>query len=92
MIWRSYFDRLFPWVLIRQVDKTQGKIGQKGPPNSARFLQIESSSVYTEAFEFFTGLLLSKTRFQKSRQASRAALGKLFRALRLYFSLCFLYL
>ncbi|MEM7175397.1 MAG: hypothetical protein AAF443_05695 [Chlamydiota bacterium] len=21
MIWRGYFDRLFPWVLIRQVDK-----------------------------------------------------------------------
>ncbi|MEM7176044.1 MAG: hypothetical protein AAF443_09050, partial [Chlamydiota bacterium] len=47
MIWRGYFDRLFSWVLIRQVDKTQGKIGQKGPPNSARFLQIESSSVYS---------------------------------------------
>ncbi|MEM7174755.1 MAG: hypothetical protein AAF443_02355 [Chlamydiota bacterium] len=49
MIWRGYFDRLFPWVLIRQVDKTQGKIGQKGPPNSARFLQIESAWVYTRA-------------------------------------------
>ncbi|MEM7175424.1 MAG: hypothetical protein AAF443_05830 [Chlamydiota bacterium] len=47
MIWRGYFDRLFSWVLIRQVDKTQGKIGQKRPSNSARFLQIESSSVYT---------------------------------------------
>ncbi|MEM7175866.1 MAG: hypothetical protein AAF443_08090 [Chlamydiota bacterium] len=48
MIWRGYFDRFFPWVLIRQVDKTQEKIGQKRPSNSARFLQIESSSVYTE--------------------------------------------
>ncbi|MEM7175248.1 MAG: hypothetical protein AAF443_04915, partial [Chlamydiota bacterium] len=48
VIWRGYFDRLFSWVLIRQVDKTQGKIGQKRPSNSARFLQIESSSVYTE--------------------------------------------
>ncbi|MEM7175061.1 MAG: hypothetical protein AAF443_03925, partial [Chlamydiota bacterium] len=47
VIWRGYFDRLFPWVLIRQVDKTQGKIGQKDPPNSARFLHFESSSVYT---------------------------------------------
>ncbi|MEM7176006.1 MAG: hypothetical protein AAF443_08850 [Chlamydiota bacterium] len=47
MIWRGYFDRLFPWVLIRQVDKTQGKIGQKGPPNSARFLHFESAWVYS---------------------------------------------
>ncbi|MEM7174877.1 MAG: hypothetical protein AAF443_02970 [Chlamydiota bacterium] len=46
MIWRGYFDRLFSWVLIRQVDKTQGKIGQKRPSNSARFLQIESAWVY----------------------------------------------
>ncbi|MEM7174736.1 MAG: hypothetical protein AAF443_02260 [Chlamydiota bacterium] len=46
MIWRGYFARLFLWVLIRQVDKTQGKIGQKRPSNSARFLQIESFSVY----------------------------------------------
>ncbi|MEM7175034.1 MAG: hypothetical protein AAF443_03785, partial [Chlamydiota bacterium] len=47
MIWRGYFDRLFSWVLIRQVDKTQGKIGQNRPSNSARFLQIESAWVYT---------------------------------------------
>ncbi|MEM7175743.1 MAG: hypothetical protein AAF443_07450, partial [Chlamydiota bacterium] len=47
VIWRGYFDRLFSWVLIRQVDKTQGKIGQKGPPNSARFLHFESARVYT---------------------------------------------
>ncbi|MEM7175630.1 MAG: hypothetical protein AAF443_06875 [Chlamydiota bacterium] len=46
MIWRGYFDRLFPWVLIRQVDKTQRKVGQKGPPNALRFLHFESSSVY----------------------------------------------
>ncbi|MEM7174876.1 MAG: hypothetical protein AAF443_02965 [Chlamydiota bacterium] len=31
------------------MDKTQGKIGQKGPPNSARFLHFESAWVYTEA-------------------------------------------
>ncbi|MEM7175972.1 MAG: hypothetical protein AAF443_08665 [Chlamydiota bacterium] len=49
MIWRGYFDRLFSWVLIRQVDKTQGTIGQKRPSNSARFLQIESFSVCTRA-------------------------------------------
>ncbi|MEM7174728.1 MAG: hypothetical protein AAF443_02220 [Chlamydiota bacterium] len=46
MIWRGYFDRLFPWVLIRQVDKTQGKIGQKRPSNSAKFLHFESAWVY----------------------------------------------
>ncbi|MEM7175476.1 MAG: hypothetical protein AAF443_06100 [Chlamydiota bacterium] len=40
------FDRLFPWVLIRQVDKTQGKIGQKRPSNSAKFLHFESEGVY----------------------------------------------
>ncbi|MEM7175001.1 MAG: hypothetical protein AAF443_03610 [Chlamydiota bacterium] len=47
MIWRGYFDRLFSWVLIRQVDKTQGKIGQKRPSNSAKFLHFESAWVYT---------------------------------------------
>ncbi|MEM7175718.1 MAG: hypothetical protein AAF443_07320, partial [Chlamydiota bacterium] len=47
VIGRDYFDRLFPWVLIRQVDKTQGKIGQKRPSNSAKFLHFESASVYT---------------------------------------------
>ncbi|MEM7174805.1 MAG: hypothetical protein AAF443_02610 [Chlamydiota bacterium] len=47
MIWRGYFDRLFSWVLIRQVDKTQGKIGQKGPPNALRFFHFESARVYT---------------------------------------------
>ncbi|MEM7174860.1 MAG: hypothetical protein AAF443_02885, partial [Chlamydiota bacterium] len=46
VIWRGYFDRIFSWVLIRQVDKTQGKIGQKGPPNALRFLHFESASVY----------------------------------------------
>ncbi|MEM7174625.1 MAG: hypothetical protein AAF443_01665 [Chlamydiota bacterium] len=46
MIWRGYFDRLFSWVLIRQVDKTQGKIGQKGPPNALRFFHFESARVY----------------------------------------------
>ncbi|MEM7174489.1 MAG: hypothetical protein AAF443_00970 [Chlamydiota bacterium] len=45
MIWRGYFDRLFPWVLIRQVDKTQGKIGQKRLSNSAKFLHFESEGV-----------------------------------------------
>ncbi|MEM7175715.1 MAG: hypothetical protein AAF443_07305, partial [Chlamydiota bacterium] len=43
----GYFDRLFSWVLIRQVDKTQGKIGQKGPPNALRFLHFESAWVYS---------------------------------------------
>ncbi|MEM7174395.1 MAG: hypothetical protein AAF443_00495 [Chlamydiota bacterium] len=47
MIWRGYFDRLFSWVLIRQVDKTQGKIGQKRPSNSAIFLHFESAWVYS---------------------------------------------
>ncbi|MEM7175152.1 MAG: hypothetical protein AAF443_04390 [Chlamydiota bacterium] len=46
-IWRGYFDRLFSWVLIRQVDKTQGKIGQMGPQNSAIFFQFESARVYS---------------------------------------------
>ncbi|MEM7175679.1 MAG: hypothetical protein AAF443_07125, partial [Chlamydiota bacterium] len=62
VIWRGYFDRLFSWVLIRQVDKTQGKIGQKRPSNSARFLQIESSSVY---IYFFTiGFFLQESFFR----------------------------
>ncbi|MEM7175579.1 MAG: hypothetical protein AAF443_06615, partial [Chlamydiota bacterium] len=46
-IWRGYFDRLFSWVLIRQVDKIQGKIGQKGPPNALRFSHFESARVYS---------------------------------------------
>ncbi|MEM7174804.1 MAG: hypothetical protein AAF443_02605 [Chlamydiota bacterium] len=31
------------------MDKTQGKIGQKRPSNSARFLHFESAWVYTRA-------------------------------------------
>ncbi|MEM7174854.1 MAG: hypothetical protein AAF443_02855 [Chlamydiota bacterium] len=31
------------------MDKTQGKIGQKGPPNALRFFHFESTWVYTQA-------------------------------------------
>ncbi|MEM7175115.1 MAG: hypothetical protein AAF443_04200 [Chlamydiota bacterium] len=33
-IWRGYFDRLFPWVLLRQVDSHLGKSARRNPLNS----------------------------------------------------------